>query len=71
MKKKDIEKMFNEYEQKGAEIIVQKGDKTHMIKVNGTTIEVLYLFAELVKALNEKTDTDLLKFAFEIGLEDK
>lgn len=69
MSKKDLEKELNNCLKSSAEIISFKDGKNYMIKVEGKTIDLLYLFSELVKALNEKTDTDMLKFAFELGLE--
>ena len=69
MSKKDLEKELNNCLKSSAEIISFKNGKNCIIKVEGKTIDLLYLFSELVKALNEKTDTDMLKFAFELGLE--
>lgn len=71
MSKKDLEKLLKNVLKTNAKIISLKDGKNYMIKVEGKTFDILYLFTELVKALNVKTDTDMLKFAFEIGLEDK
>lgn len=68
---KDIEKIFNMHKEADACIFAIRDSKKHSIKIEGTYVEVMYLFAQLVRSLNKSIPTSLLKIAFQLGFEDE
>lgn len=64
-----IEELFKNYKQEGACILAIKKDDEETCNpfMSGKTIEVLFVFEEIVRALNKRIPKEMLEMAFNVA----
>lgn len=71
--KDNFEEWYKNYKQSGAFIIAFKEKDSENCKVRyiGNTIEVMYIFEEIVRELNKNVSKELLDKCYEIAFEEE